>query len=65
MGDRQNMSVQGAEREGDIESEAGSSLWAISTEPDAGFELTSCEIMTESKKKAYPLSHPGTPTGKF
>ena len=36
----------GAEREGDAESEAGSRLWAISTEPDAELELMNCEIMT-------------------
>ena len=35
-----------AEREGDTESEAGSSLWAISPEPDAGLELTDLEIVT-------------------
>ena len=40
------MSKGGAEREGDTESEAGSRLLAISTEPDAGLELTSREIMT-------------------
>ena len=33
-------------REGDTESEAGSRLWAVSTEPDAGLELTNHEIMT-------------------
>ena len=43
---RQNASGLGAEREGDTESEAGSRLWAVSTEPDAGLELMSCEIMT-------------------
>ena len=32
-------------REGDTESEAGSRLWAVGTEPDMGLELTSCEIM--------------------
>ena len=36
----------GAEREGDTESEAGSRLQAVSTEPDAGLELTNWEIMT-------------------
>ena len=36
----------GAEREGDTESEAGSRLQAVSTEPDAGLELTSHEIVT-------------------
>ena len=43
---RQSISGGGAEREGDTESEAGSSLWAVSTEPDAGLELTNHEIMT-------------------
>ena len=32
--------------EGDKESEAGSRLWAVSPEPNAGLEPTSCEIMT-------------------
>ena len=40
------MSGDGAEREGDTESEAGSRLQAVSTEPEAGLELTNCEIMT-------------------
>ena len=40
------MSRGGAEREWDTESEAGSRLWAVSTEPDAGLELIECEIMT-------------------
>ena len=40
------MSRGGAEREGDTECEAGSRLWAVSTEPDAGLELTNYEIMT-------------------
>ena len=34
------------QREGDTESEAGFRLQADSTEPDAGVELTNCEIMT-------------------
>ena len=34
------------QREGDTESEAGSWLRAVSTEPDAGPELTDCEIIT-------------------
>ena len=33
----------GAEREGDTESEAGSGLPAVSTEPAAGLELTNSE----------------------
>ena len=36
----------GAEREGDTECEAGSRLWAISPEPDAGLELTDRKIVT-------------------
>ena len=38
--------VRGGEREADTESEAGSRLQAVSTEPDRGLEPTSCEIMT-------------------
>ena len=44
--ERQSMSRGGAEREGDTESEAGSRLRALSTEPDAGLELTDRKIMT-------------------
>ena len=40
------MSRGGAEREGDTESEAGCRFPAVSTEPDAGLELTEREIMT-------------------
>ena len=40
------MNGGGAERGGDTEPEAGSRLWAVSTEPDMGLELTDCEIMT-------------------
>ena len=43
--DRQSVSRGGAEREGDTESEAGSRLRAVSTEPDTGLKPTS-EIMT-------------------
>ena len=41
----QSMS-RGGQREGKTEFEAGSRLWAVSTEPNAGLELTNCEIMT-------------------
>ena len=44
--ERQSMNEGGSEREGDTESEAGSRLWAISPEPNAGLELMDCEIMT-------------------
>ena len=47
--DRQSVSRAGAEREGNTESEAGSRLWAVSTEPDAGLKLTNREIMTWAK----------------
>ena len=40
------MSGRGTERVGDTESEAGSRLPAVSTEPDMGLELTNYEIMT-------------------
>ena len=40
------MSMGGAERGGDTESEAGSRLRGISTEPDAGLEPTNREITT-------------------
>ena len=36
----------GAETEGDTESEAGSRLRAVCTEPDTGHELQHREIMT-------------------
>ena len=46
--DRETQSVRrgGLERGGDTESEAGSRLRAVSTEPDPGIELTNCEIVT-------------------
>ena len=40
------MNRGGSEREEDTESETGSGLRAVSTEPDAGLELTDCKIMT-------------------
>ena len=43
--ERQSMNREG-QREGDTESETGSRLQAVSTEPDAGLELTDREIMT-------------------
>ena len=44
--ERQSMNRGGAEREGDTESEAGSRLWAVSTDPVTGLKLTDREIMT-------------------
>ena len=40
------MSRGGGERKGDTESEAGSRLRAVSTEPDTELELTNYKIMT-------------------
>ena len=40
------MNRGGAEREGDTESETGSRLCEVSTEPNSGLELTDSEIMT-------------------
>ena len=40
------MNGGGSEREVDTESETGSRLCTVGTEPDAGLELTDCEIMT-------------------
>ena len=44
--DRERQHEWEREREGDPECEAGSRLWAVSPEPDAGLELTNCETMT-------------------
>ena len=43
---KENTNGGGAEREGDTESEAGSRLWAVSTEPDMGLELMNHKMMT-------------------
>ena len=44
--ERQSVNGGGAEREGDTESEAGSRLRVVGSEPDTGLELTKGEIMT-------------------
>ena len=46
MRQRETEHERGRGREGDTESEAGSRLWAISPEPDAGLELADREIVT-------------------
>ena len=48
LSERQSVSGERAEREreGDTESEAGSRLRAVGTEPQVGLELTDHEIMT-------------------
>ena len=56
----------GAEKEGHTESEAGSRLWAVSTEPDVGLELTDYEIMTWTEVRRFKrLNPPGTPKQIF
>ena len=55
------MSRAEAEREGDTESEAGSTLWAVSTEPYPGLKHMNCEIMTWAEVVLNWLSHPGAP----
>ena len=37
---------RGEQRERETESEAGSRLPAVSTQPDAGLEFTNCEMVT-------------------
>ena len=46
---RQSVSGEGAEREGDTESEAGFRLSVVCTESDAGLKLTNCKIMTATE----------------
>ena len=47
--ERQSMNEGRSEREGDTDSEAGSRLRAVSTEPDRRLELTDHEIMTRAE----------------
>ena len=44
--ERQSMSGGEEEKEGDTESEAGSRLCIVNTEPDVGLNLMNFEIMT-------------------
>ena len=43
---REHKEGRDTQREGDTESEAGSRLHAVSSEPDMGLEPMNCEIMT-------------------
>ena len=47
--ERERTSKGWAEREGDTEPKADPRLRAASTEPDAGLELTNCEIVTQAE----------------
>ena len=51
------MSRGGAGSEGDTESEAGSRLRAVSTEPDAGLDLTNRDL--SQRRTLNPLSRAG------
>ena len=53
------------EREGDTESEAGSRLWADSTEPDARLELRNCEVMTWAEVRHFTKWAPQAPLNNF
>ena len=55
------MRGRGAEREGDTESEAGSRLRAVTTEPDVGLELTVQDLDLIRSQRLNQLSHPGAP----
>ena len=57
--ERQSANGGGAEREGDTESEAGSRLQAVSTEPDAGLEFMTAR--PEPKSAAQPTKPPRRP----
>ena len=59
------MSGEGAEREGDTESKAGSRLWAVRTEPKVGLEPTNSEIMTWAKVECLTDWATQVPPGMF
>ena len=59
------MNGGGGEREGDTESEAGSGLRAVSTEPDVGLKPMDREIMTWAEVGRLTDSHPGAPVMDF
>ena len=46
--ERERQHVGEGQRERETESEAGSMLQAVSTQPEAGLELTNDEIMTQA-----------------
>ena len=63
-----SMSERGAEREGHTESEAGSRLWAVCTEPDTGLGSRTQELWDHDPSQGQrlnQLSHPGTPQSVF
>ena len=59
---RERSSRKEAKRGEDTEFEAGSMLWAFSTEPNTGLELMDREIHDPSQSHSRnPLNHPGVP----
>ena len=60
--ERESMSGGGAGREGDTESEAGSRLWGVSTEPDKGLEPRTMRSWAEPKLAAQPTEPPRHPS---
>ena len=59
------MSGGGAESEGDTESEPGSRLRAVGTEPDAGLRLTNPEITTRAEAGRLTTEPPRRPRGSY
>ena len=59
------MTGGGTEREGETESKAVSRLWDVSTEPDAGIDLTNVRSWPEPKSDTNHLSHPVATTFLF
>ena len=59
--EHEKVGVGVGEREGATKSKAGSRLWAVSAEPDAGLELMDHEIMTWAQVGSLTDSHPGAP----
>ena len=52
--EKQSTSGGGADREGDTESEAGSRLWAVSTEPAVGLKSQTSRSWPEPKSDVQP-----------
>ena len=63
--EREHKQGKGREREGDTESEAGSRLWAVSTEPDAGLEPARCWLWPEPKLDAQSTEPSRSPKCLF
>ena len=61
-GETEGVWGRGREREGDTESEAGSRLLAVSTEPNVGLKLTNCEMtwatQAQPPSPTYDISRP-------